>query len=104
MIFLCVTSKENLEMFGVVWIIKSLEAVTTNNETIDKLIPPPPVELVTLYQAAQIGDIVSVEVEATHLRQLAPQSADFANKLLQLAQEFEEEKILNLVEKYISEK
>ena len=62
-----------------------------NNEETDKLVALPPSELVTLYQAAQIGDIEGVEIEATRLRQLAPEYVAFANKLLQLAQEFEEE-------------
>jgi CheY-like chemotaxis protein len=102
-----IQSEELLEKIqnylGVVWITEPLDASTTNNEETDELIAPPPSELIALYQAAQIGDIVGVEVEATRLRQLAPQYVAFINKLLQLAQEFEEEEILQLVEKYISE-
>jgi PAS domain S-box-containing protein len=102
-----IQSQELLEKIqnclGVVWITEPLDASTTNNEETDKLIAPPSSELIALYQAAQIGDIVGVEVEANRLRQLAPQYIAFANKLLQLAQEFEEEEILQLIEKYISE-
>jgi PAS domain S-box-containing protein len=102
-----IQSQELLEKIqnclGVVWITEPLDASTTNNEETDELIAPPPSELIALYQAAQIGDIVGVEVEANRLRQLAPQYVAFANKVLQLAQEFEEEEILQLIEKYISE-
>ena len=38
---------------------------------------PLPAELVTLYQAAQIGDIAGIEKEVTRLRQLAPQYVAF---------------------------
>ncbi len=102
-----IRSEELLEKIqsclGVVWIAEPLDASTTNDEETNKLNAPPSSELVSLYQAAQIGDIEGVEVEATRLRQLAPQYVAFANKLLQLAQEFEEEEILKLVEKYIFE-
>jgi CheY-like chemotaxis protein len=86
---------------GVVWITKSLDASTRNNPKVGEIIAPPPTELVTLCQAAQIGDIAGIEKEVTRLRQLAPQYVAFTNKLLQLAQEFEEQKILKLVEQYI---
>ncbi len=74
------------------------------NEEMDELIEPPSSEIVTLYQVAQIRDIEGVELEAARLRQLATEYVAFVNKLLQLAQEFEEEEILNLVANYISEK
>jgi PAS domain S-box-containing protein len=86
---------------GLVWITKSLDASIVNHAENDELIPPSPSELVTLYQAAQIGDIGAIETEATRLKQLSPQYFAFANKLLQLAQEFEEQEILQLVEQYI---
>lgn len=102
-----IQSEELLEKIqnylGVVWITKSLDESTTISEEIEEIIVPPPDELVTLYKAAQIGDIVGVEVEANRLRQLAPNYVAFANRLLQLAQEFEEEEILKLVEQYILE-
>src|SRR4028119_246030 len=85
------------------WITQSLDESTTNSEEIEEIIVPPPDELVTLYKAAQIGDIVGVEVEANRLGQLAPNYVVFANRLIQLAQEFEEEEILKLVEQYILE-
>ncbi len=88
---------------GVAWITEpQVESATPNPET-GNLIAPPPGELVNLYAAAKIGDIAGVEAQANHLRQLDPQYVPFANQLLRLAQEFEEQKILRLVEHYISE-
>jgi PAS domain S-box-containing protein len=89
---------------GLIWITEPLDASTTNNEKTDDIATPPPSELVTLYEAAQIGDIAGVEAEANRLKQLAPNYVAFANKLLQLTQEFEEQEILKLVEHYFSEK
>jgi CheY-like chemotaxis protein len=99
-----IQSEELLEKIqnclGVVWITELLDELTTNHEETDEIIAPPPAELVTLYQAAQIGDIAGVEAEANRLRQLAPNYVAFADRLLQLAQEFEEQEILHLVEQY----
>jgi PAS domain S-box-containing protein len=101
-----IQSEELLEKIqnclGIVWITESLDASTTNSDKPGEIIAPPPSELVALYQVAQIGDIAGVEEEATRIRQLAPQYVAFANKLLQLAQEFEEQEILKLVEHYIA--
>ena len=100
-----IQSEELLEKIqnclGVVWITEPLDASIRNEPDVGELIPPPPSELVTLYRAAQIGDIAGIEEEVTRLRQLAPQYVAFSNKLLQLAQEFEEQEILKLVEQYI---
>ena len=99
-----IQSEELLEKIqnclGVVWITELLDELTTNHQETDEIIAPPPAELVTLYQAAQIGDIAGVEAEANRLRQLAPNYVAFADRLLQLAQEFEEQEILHLVEQY----
>lgn len=102
-----IQSEEFLEKIqtylGIVWITEPLELSTTNNEENREIIAPPPSELVTLFSCAQIGDIAGIEEEATRLRQLSPEYVTFANKLLQLAGEFEEQEILKLVEQSISE-
>ncbi len=102
-----IQSEELLEKIqnclGVVWITEPLEALATNNPETNEIIAPPAFELVALYQAAQIGDIAGIEEEAARLRQLAPNYVAFTNRLLQLAQDFEEQEILKLVEQYISE-
>ena len=101
-----IQSEELLEKIqnclGIIWITELLDASTTNNKEAARIIAPPPSELVTLYQAAQIGDIAGVEEEATRISQLGSEYVVFANSLLQLAQDFEEQEILKLVEQYIS--
>ena len=101
-----IQSEELLEKIqnhlGVVWFTEAFEVSQTNQQEAEQLIAPPPSQLVVLYQAAQIGDIAGVEAEATRLRQLNSEYVTFANKLLELTHEFEEQKILKLVEQYIS--
>lgn len=102
-----IQSQELLEKIqtclGVVWITEPGDASASKNEQTEEIMAPPPPDLMTLYQAAQIGDIAGVEEEAVRLRQLNPNYTAFTNKLLQLSQEFEEQEILKLVEKYITE-
>jgi PAS domain S-box-containing protein len=102
-----IQSEELLEKIqnylGVVWKTEPLELLTANNEATKEIIAPPPSELATLLSCAKIGDIAGVEAEAIRFLQLSPEYVTFANKLLQLAQEFEEQEILKLVKQYISE-
>lgn len=102
-----IQSEELLEKIqkylDIVWLTEPLELSTVNNEETRLIIAPPPSELVTLLSCAKIGDIAGIEAEATRLRELSQEYVTFANKLLQLAQEFEEQEILKLVEQYISE-
>jgi signal transduction histidine kinase/DNA-binding NarL/FixJ family response regulator len=64
-------------------------------------IVPPAVELVVLYQAVQDGFIADIQQEAQRLKQLDPQYATFANKLLELSQKFDDEAMLNLLAPHI---
>ena len=86
---------------GVDWITESL-AGSMANDAVTKIIAPPSSELVTLYEAAQVGDIAGVRAEVNRLLATNSSYEHFAHNLLQLAQEFEEEEILKLVEQYIS--
>ncbi|MCL1474562.1 response regulator [Argonema antarcticum] len=83
------------------WIAEDPDESVNQNEEFSSLIAPSRSELIALYNAAEIGDIASVEVEANSIQQLSPQYVPFATKILELAQEFEEEEILNLIEQYI---
>ncbi len=58
-------------------------------------------ELATLYQAALDGFMSDIQQEANRLKQLNPQYAAFANKLLELSQRFDDEAILNLLTPHI---
>lgn len=58
-------------------------------------------ELKMLHQAAKGGFIADIQKEANVLKQLDPAYTFFADTLLDLAQKFEDEAILELVEQYI---
>jgi hypothetical protein len=58
---------------------------------------PPPEELTALYAAAQGGFMSEVQQEANRLKQLAPEYITFANQVLELSQQFNDEAILDLL-------
>ncbi|MBW4442703.1 MAG: PAS domain S-box protein [Plectolyngbya sp. WJT66-NPBG17] len=58
-------------------------------------------ELATLYQAAKDGFMSDLQQEANHLKQINPQYAAFANKVLELSQKFDDEAILDLLEPHV---
>lgn len=62
------------------------------------LVMPPPEELTRLYAAAQGGFMNDVQQEAIRLKQLSPQYATFANKVMELNRQFDDEAILRLIE------
>ncbi|NJR17393.1 MAG: response regulator [Calothrix sp. CSU_2_0] len=67
----------------------------------EELVFPPPEELVTLYQAVQGGFMSEVQQEANRFKQLAPKYIPFANQILQLSQQFDDEGILRLIEPWV---
>lgn len=68
------------------------------------LLIPPIEQLETLYAVAHIGDVRGVEQEALRLQQLDAQYTPFTQKLLQLAQEFDEQGILKFIRQYMTKK
>jgi signal transduction histidine kinase/CheY-like chemotaxis protein len=67
-----------------------------------ELVLEPPEELGTLFKAARIGDIETLEQEALRLKQLDNKYLTLTTKVLQLAKEFREKEILVLIKQYIS--
>ena len=68
-----------------------------------ELIAPPPHELTALHKSAKAGFISEIQQEANRFKQLDPKYTPFANRLLELAQEFEMTEIRNLVEQFTIE-
>lgn len=64
---------------------------------------PPNEELIALYKAVQIGDFTGVEHAAIQFKQISAEYIPFATRILELAQEFEAEKIMQLIQSYVSE-
>jgi len=67
------------------------------------LVPPPREEIQILFDLAMKGDMVGLESRAAHLEQMGEEYQPFANKLRQLAKDFEDEQILSLVESFMEE-
>jgi len=64
---------------------------------------PPARELQVLYRAARSGDIRGVRAEAARLAQLAPDYAPWAERVLALADEFDDLAIAALIEPHLTE-
>ncbi|WP_293352608.1 MULTISPECIES: ATP-binding protein [unclassified Microcoleus] len=63
-----------------------------------KMVMPPAEELTALYTAAQGGFMSDIHQEADRLKKLAPEYIVFANRVLELSQNFDEEAIIRLIE------
>ncbi|MFB2833242.1 hypothetical protein, partial [Floridanema evergladense] len=59
-------------------------------------------ELITLYQAVKIGDIMVVEEEAKRLAKINSQYQAFCDRVLTLASDFDESGILKLIKSAVS--
>ncbi len=71
---------------------------TINNADQDEPMLPSAAQLEALYAAAQGGFITDIQQEANRLKQLAPEYTAFANRILELSQQFDDEAILRLIE------
>jgi CheY-like chemotaxis protein len=78
------------------------EELTSRNEISDLLSPPPQAEMETLYQLAMSGNMRNIRKHADYLQTLDERYRPFAEKLRQLAAEFQSEAIVNFVEKYLN--
>jgi CHASE2 domain-containing sensor protein/CheY-like chemotaxis protein/nitrogen-specific signal transduction histidine kinase len=89
------------------WIYETEERGGRNKEEKsrkdEKIVAPPLERLLVLYKAAQIGDIEAVEREASRLSQLDAKYRSFAARVLQLAEEFEDQKIVKLIDPYLGD-
>ena len=65
------------------------------------LVIPPPAEMEVLYELAMLGSMKKIRQRATYLEELDTKYIPFAQKLKDLAEGFQEQKILELVEKYL---
>ncbi|NEP41433.1 MAG: response regulator, partial [Okeania sp. SIO2H7] len=88
------------------WVYKStenpeeiIEEQATNSS---EMVVPPAAELQEIVSAARIGDIDRIETEATRLRQLDIAYIPFADKIAELAGEFNDTEIVRLVESYLA--
>ncbi|HEY9614236.1 response regulator [Allocoleopsis sp.] len=91
---------------GLKWIYEAQEEWA--NQTQETAIPmsemviPPRQELTALHKAARSGYILDIKAEANRLKQVDSQYAAFADKIIELAEAFEDEAIVKWVTPYLS--
>lgn len=68
----------------------------------EKMIVPPSQELIALCQAANAGYVLDIQQEANRIKQLDPKYAVFADKVINLAENFDDEGIVNLVNLHLN--
>ncbi len=83
--------------------IQALEIKSMSEELLPSapLIPPPAAELKILFDLATIGSLLDIEKRLLKIEKMGEQYLPFTNKLRQLVQGYDEEKILALLERYI---
>jgi predicted ATPase/signal transduction histidine kinase/DNA-binding response OmpR family regulator/tRNA A-37 threonylcarbamoyl transferase component Bud32 len=98
---------------GLEWICEELQgenaeleisgmSVFSSPPAIDRqeTIAPPPEEIEILFELAMMGDLGEIQKQAEKLEKMDVKYVTFARKLIQLAKDFDEQKILELVEQY----
>ncbi|MCP4290022.1 MAG: response regulator [Gammaproteobacteria bacterium] len=88
------------EQLALEWIY---EDTPTGAEPEQAWLLPPQSELQVVYNIAPDGDMSEIHTQADHLLSLDPQYKPFADKLHALANEFDDEAIMALLEPYILE-
>ncbi|MGL5062170.1 MAG: ATP-binding protein [Microcoleus sp.] len=86
------------------WIAEDLpETASYQNIPSEKseLMLPPPEELTDLRTAALGGFMSEVQLEANRIKQLSPEYVAFANRVVELSQQFDDEAILDLIDSQI---
>ncbi len=87
---------------GLEWIYGEMDATPSetpkNPPSTDQLVAPPIDELKELYKAAKCGDIVGIQEEANRVKSMDLKYAAFADKILELAENFDDETIIQMVQ------
>ncbi|MDJ1173862.1 hybrid sensor histidine kinase/response regulator [Roseofilum capinflatum] len=84
------------------WIYEEEEKNVTSELSQSQMLFPHERELKPLYDAVKIGDIESVEVQAQQLKEQETQYQEFCDRLLELAAEFDESGMMQLLEAHKS--
>ncbi|AOY79647.2 AAA family ATPase [Moorena producens JHB] len=101
-----VDEQQLLELLGeylqLEWIYEEDSQQTIAPARIEQpLVIPPPAEMEVLYELAMLGSMRKIRQRANYLEELDTKYIPFGKKLKDLAEGFQEQKILALVEKYL---
>jgi YesN/AraC family two-component response regulator len=94
------------EMLKLTWIYENSEPVVYKSRSpvsVNSLIIPPSQELINLYNFAKGGYILDIQTEANRIKQLDAQYTAFADYIIQLAEDFEDEQIIRFIHPYINQ-
>lgn len=81
---------------------KSVEAPHDGDTVVAAMVAPPPEEMAMLHQLAMRGSMKEIRMRADYLAQLDERYASFAQKLRTLADDYQSQSILEMVEQYIN--
>jgi CheY-like chemotaxis protein len=85
------------------WIYKKVAPKIPESDETTTILPPPPDELATLYELAQLGNMKRLKAQAAQLANRNAKYAPFAHRLRQLAQGFEDRKILAFIKRFMEQ-
>jgi response regulator RpfG family c-di-GMP phosphodiesterase len=90
------------EHLALSWVYEERTTVpgSTEDSSEDVLVIPPPEELEVLHELAQVGNMRDIRDRAQHLRVVDSRYAAFAARLEILAQRYESQAIVTLIERY----
>ena len=83
------------------WIYEATNESSVQLQPTEEMIIPPSAELVNLYKAAKSGYISDIKDEATRIKDIDTKYTTFASKVLELAEEFDDEAIVKLIKTYL---
>lgn len=81
---------------------ESVSEVKIASTSVTTTVIPPAAEITTLYKAAKAGYLFEVQQEANRIKQLDPKYVSFAEQMIKLAEEFDDEAIVNLVNPHLA--
>ena len=91
---------------GLEWIHGAMETtpseISKTAPSTNQMVFPPVEELKALYKAAKRGDIVGIQEEANRIKSLNLKYNAFADRILELAESFDDEMIIKLVKPHAS--
>ncbi|HEY9804963.1 MAG TPA: hypothetical protein V6D04_00225, partial [Candidatus Obscuribacterales bacterium] len=82
------------------WIYEEAESFNLVKSSINELVAPPTADMETLYELAMKGNFKAIIKQAIALEEMDQKYRPFAQKLHQLAKEFQDEKILAFIQSY----
>jgi len=82
--------------------VNTTSAVSESQQDAQDIVVPEPEVIEHLLDLAMQGDIATIQIELVELEEHTPEMSDFTEKLLKLAYNFEEERICEMLQNYLT--